>query len=127
MRVDPPRPLSETERAVLGALLAPWFPGVEELRAQVPHARVISTCDCGCPTVDMSVASQVPASPVTTRSRLAPVEGTVRPITSEPVASIILFVGEGRLRSLELVSYDERAPTEWPPLERITVERTDCP
>jgi hypothetical protein len=127
MQVDPPRPLSETERAVLGALLAPWFPGVEELRAQLPHATVISTCDCGCPTVDMSVPSQVPASPVTTRGRLAPVEGTVRPVASEPVGNIILFVAEARLRSLELVSYDERAPAEWPPLERITVERTDGP
>jgi hypothetical protein len=47
-----PRPLTDRERAVLTALLAVDFDGVEQLRAQAAEARVLGGCDCGCPSID---------------------------------------------------------------------------
>lgn len=91
---------------------------------QVQHATVVGTCDCGCPTVDLVVPSEIPRSSVEAPNRLAPVEGRVRPIADEPQADIILFVDDGCLSCLELVSYDDPAPTEWPSLDRVTILQT---
>lgn len=49
-----PRPLTQRERAVLEALLAPYFPGVEPLRSQSADVRVVSVCGCGCPSIDFA-------------------------------------------------------------------------
>jgi hypothetical protein len=46
------RPLTQRERAVLDALLAVDFEGVETLRRQAGEVAVVGTCDCGCPSVD---------------------------------------------------------------------------
>ncbi|MBQ1073317.1 hypothetical protein KBX06_09090 [Micromonospora sp. C31] len=46
------RPLSQRERAVLEALLAVEFPGVETLRRQAREVVVVGTCGCGCPSID---------------------------------------------------------------------------
>ncbi|WP_130343866.1 hypothetical protein [Herbihabitans rhizosphaerae] len=46
------RPLTQRERAVLEALLAVDFPGVEELRRQVADVVVVDMCGCGCPSID---------------------------------------------------------------------------
>jgi hypothetical protein len=94
---------------------------------QIEHATIVAKCDCGCPTVDLAVPDEVPRSPVQTPNRLAPVEGRVHPVAEEPVADIILFVDDGRLSCLELVTYVDPAPSEWPPLDRVTVERSDRP
>jgi hypothetical protein len=121
VRFVEPRPLSDAEQRILGALLSPEFPGVTELRAQVPHTQVIGKCDCGCPTVDLFVSPEVPRSDVVTRSRLTPVEGRVRPVGDEPPGDIILFVDDGRLSCLEYVSYNNPPPSEWPALDRVAV------
>jgi hypothetical protein len=47
-----PRPLTDRERAVLTALLAVDFDGVEQLRAQAAEPRVLGGCDCGCPSIN---------------------------------------------------------------------------
>lgn len=126
VRLDHPRPLNEAEHRVLGALLAEDFPGVDELRAQVPRAMVVGRCDCGCPTVDLEVPEDIPASSATsTTPRLAPVEGRVRSIGDEPTGDILLFVDDGRMTCLEYVTYQDPSPTEWPSLDRISVMRTD--
>jgi len=80
MRLDDPRPLNEAEKRIMAALLAPDFPGVGELRAQVADALVVGRCDCGCPTVELLVPPDVPSSIATTHDRLAPVEGYVIPM-----------------------------------------------
>lgn len=125
MKLDEPRSLSGAERLVLDTLLAPDFPGAAELRAQLARVQVIGTCDCGCPTVDLAVPPDVDPSPVKTRARLVPVEGRVKPVAGEPPGDIILFVDDGRLSCLEYVSYDDPSPVEWPPLDRVTLVRTD--
>ena len=87
----------------------------------MPHTQVIGKCDCGCPTVDLLVLPDVRRSGVETRSRTAPVEGLVAPVGDEPPGDIILFVDDGRLSYLEYVSYSDSPPSEWPPLDRVTV------
>ena len=47
-----PRPLTAREGAVLTALLAVDFDGVELLRAQSATAQVFRGCTCGCPSID---------------------------------------------------------------------------
>ncbi|MPY98184.1 MAG: hypothetical protein GEU97_09315 [Actinophytocola sp.] len=46
------RPLTQRERAVLATFLAVDFPGVEVLRHQATEVYVVSTCGCGCPSVE---------------------------------------------------------------------------
>lgn len=46
------RPLTQRERAVLDALLAPDFPGVEALRTEAEDVEVVGGCGCGCPSID---------------------------------------------------------------------------
>ncbi len=126
MQLDQPRSLNEAEKQILGALLEPEFPGVVELRTQVPHTMVVGRCDCGCPTVDLAVSNDVPRSSVKVRARLAPVEAQVAPVKDEPPGEIILFVDDGRLSSLEYVFYVDTPPSRWPSLDRLTVVvRTD--
>ena len=47
-----PRLPTARERAVLTALLAENFSGVELLRAQAAGAQVFGACVCGCPSID---------------------------------------------------------------------------
>jgi hypothetical protein len=46
------RPLTQRERAMLEALLAVDFQGVEALRRQRAEIVVVGTCGCGCPSID---------------------------------------------------------------------------
>jgi hypothetical protein len=124
VKLDERRRLNEAERGVLAALLLPEFPGVAELRAQIPEAWVVGRCDCGCPSVDIEVPTTVAPSPVQTVSRLAPVEGRVTP-AAEELGDIILFVDDGYMSYLEYVSYDDPSAPEWPSLDRVTVTQLD--
>jgi hypothetical protein len=121
VKFDQPRALNADERLILGALLAPDFPGSSELRDQVRDAKVVGKCDCGCPTVDIEVSRSATRSSVVVRDRLAPYEGRVVPEADEPSGDIILFVDDGYLSCLEYVSYSDPSPTQWPPLDRVQV------
>ena len=113
------RPLNDAERRVLGALLEPEFDGVGELRLQAAAVQVVGGCDCGCPTVDLR-AGGPPASALRQR-RLSPVEGRIAPQDDEPPGEILLFLEEGRIVSMEYVSYTDQAPAAWPAPDRVTV------
>jgi hypothetical protein len=126
---EPPRPLTPAERAVIEHLLSPDFPGVEELRAQVPHARVRARCGCGCPTIDLVVDREAmlaatgglrpfPLGPETAGARggwsTLVVEARTRGIA--PGTEAMLFVSaDGWLECLELVPYAEPPPDRFPP------------
>ena len=116
----PARPLNASELRMLSGLLDHDFPGAPELRAQVPYLSVVRRCGCGCPTVEFTVSSEAPRSPVEAPNRLAPIEGRVTPKDDEPTADIILFDDAGRLTSLEYGSYNDSPPEDWPPLDRVT-------
>ena len=114
-----PRPLTTDERRVLDLLLSGTFVGADELRQQAAQAMVTGRCDCGCPTVDLSVAQDAPPAPVI--GPTAPVEVQVTPVGGEPVGDVLLFVKAGRLSSLEYVYYTDSPPQQWPPADRMTV------
>jgi hypothetical protein len=107
------RPLSETERQVLGAMLALDFPGAPELRAQVPSTVVSGQCKCGCPSVDLVVEGDLPLAAVTSRT---PVEAEVDGVIG---GGLIVFVDDGRLSGLEFYSAEDSTPSQFPDLDRI--------
>ncbi len=117
MKVDPPRPLNDDERAVLSLLLQPEFSGVAELRRQVAALRVVWQCDCGCPTVNFQVAGDAPLAGF---SELSPVELRVSPEGGKPTGDILLFLKNGRLSSMEYVYYTDRPPDRWPMRDRLS-------
>ncbi|MCA0328429.1 MAG: hypothetical protein LCI03_00835 [Actinobacteria bacterium] len=106
------RQLSETERGVLGVLLAMDFPGAPELRAQVDSTVVSGRCACGCPTVDLVVEGDVQPARVTSRTPVtAEVEGVLG-------GGLIVFVDNGCLTGLEYYSVDGHHLSDWPDLAR---------
>jgi hypothetical protein len=117
VQFETPRPLSESERRILDALLSSPFVGALELRTQVEQAKVVGGCDCGCPTVYLEVPEETPPSP----ARGVPVSADVAPVGDKLGGGILLFVESGRLSSLELFFYDRAGPGEWPSLDRITI------
>lgn len=107
------RPLSATERQILGAMLALDFPGAPELRAQVPSTVVSRRCNCGCPSVDLVVEGDVPLAAVTSR---VPVNAEVDGVLG---GGLIIFVDDGRLSGLEFYSVEDSTPSELPDLDRV--------
>jgi hypothetical protein len=80
---------------------------------------VIARCACGCPTVEFEhppVAPDVVSLPLNIEGR-APGESREAPI------DILVFEKGGYLSGLELVSYGEQAPQEWPALDSIVPTR----
>lgn len=104
------RPLTSAEAAALNFMLSAEFPGVEELRAQAPTARVIRRCGCGCPTVDLAVDE------TSTHPALEAIPGVVATAEShDPSCThLMLWVEGDHLASLELAWLDG-PPSEFPP------------
>ena len=107
--------------AILGLMLSREFEGVAELRAQVSHTRVISQCDCGCPTIDLLVTGEAPASDAPTRNDRTPYEGVAADASGEPVGDVMLFLADGYLRCLEYVPHGEVPPSVWPPIGQVAL------
>jgi hypothetical protein len=67
LRLNPPRPLSDEEQALIRAHLAHEFQGRDQLRRQLPSARVVAEAVEGDPSFKMSPhatqASWPPLSP----------------------------------------------------------------
>jgi hypothetical protein len=103
------------ERAILEMLLSVDMPGVEELRAQVPHVRV-ARWDCGCASFDIQVdRALAPKSRVTKRPAA---EASHVP---ERAFDLLLWVHDGWLSGVEIVDYvtghGDDSPEELPPPE----------
>jgi hypothetical protein len=112
-----PRSLRADEQAVLDRLLSRDFKGAHELRTQAGLATVTGKCDCGCPTINLAVSDQAPRADVP--GPLALAELTVTPLDGGTEGTVILFVSEGLMSSLEYVWYGESAPTSWPSIDRL--------
>ena len=111
------RPINEHEAALVAALLAPTQDGFEELRMQIPNATVIPGCKCGCGTIDFifdDLSEDMPrstaASPTAWSPDIVDDEGNV-------IGSLILFLRDGLLQSLEVVSYLDPLPL--PAIDRV--------
>jgi hypothetical protein len=116
MRIEPRR-VNEEERAMLELILGGATEEAERLRAQVPELVVVGRCGCGCPTIEFET-SIVSTGSV---SQLAGFEGTVPASGTEPPVDILVFVNDGVLSSLELVSYGDHVNSSWPPVESVQV------
>ena len=103
--------MTPREAAVLNALLAFDFPGVEELRAQVGSLEVRRDCPCGCGTLDL-----YPARHVLISSAVNPVEvsGDILDADGTAMGGVILFVHDGLLSRLEVYSYGPPLPIPAP-------------
>ncbi|MGZ9828400.1 hypothetical protein ACXYTP_15935 [Tsukamurella ocularis] len=117
------RRLTDRERAFLDGFLHFDFPGVEELRAQVPILRVNSeqSCPCGCGTIDLVADRSL--SPASAASSPLPVEAEIPGDGDMPLGGAIVFLLDGYLSSLEVYSYG--APLELPALDDVVWSRPD--
>jgi hypothetical protein len=113
------------ERAILEMLVSTEMPGMEELRAQIPHVRV-ARWDCGCASFSVQVDRSVaPQSQITT----TPTVEAWSKRRDDPAGAfdLLLCVEDGWLAGVEIVDYVERhgddspaeipAPEEWQILE----------
>lgn len=108
MRSTEPSPLTADEQALLDALLAHSFDGVDALRLQARRVQARQGCQCGCGTIDLVVTDDrvprsVAANPVPAEAQVLGVEGT-------EIGGLLLFLNEGLLSSLEVYSYDQPLP-----------------
>jgi hypothetical protein len=112
------RPPTARERAIMEMLLSVDMPGVEGLRAQVPHARV-ARWNCGCASFNIEVdRTLAPHSQVTKRPA---VEASSKQHDAGKALDLLLWVADGWLSSVEIVDYVNRhgdeSPNEIPPPE----------
>jgi hypothetical protein len=108
---------------VLSFLLQPEFPGVEALRRQAATARVMRRCECGCATVELATDAGVPAAEGVGEPNAVEARGRARD-DGRPPPELILFVRDGRLSSVEIVSYDEPVFDVFPAPEEFEEPRT---
>lgn len=113
-----PRELTGEERGALDFLLAADFPGVAELREQATATVVTGKCDCGCPTIDLSVDRD--------RARRAPLSERVpvESVASDETIWLLLFVQDGWLEMLELAWITDDPPEAFPPVESFAPPTT---
>jgi hypothetical protein len=112
VRTDDPGPLTQNERALLDALLAHEFAGVESLRAQLGSAQAKRGCQCGCGTIEFVFSGE--GLPLADGPSPVPAEGRVLNATGEDIGGLLLFLEAGLLGSLEVYSYDDPLPLPTP-------------
>lgn len=107
------RPLTTNERELLELLTAQDFPGAEQLRSQVDHARGQAGCGCGCGTINLAVDKRIVAKAELTRQ---PARGEAEVIDSsgQSIGGLILFAREGYLSCLEVYTSGDAAPLPTP-------------
>lgn len=114
------RALSETEVAVLDALLRQDFDGVEPLRVQASSLLARRGCECGCGTIEL--VPQAPDAPRSMAQGPVPVEATVLDGGGDAIGGVLLFVNDGLLSSLEVYSFAD-APLQMPEPTRLVWDR----
>jgi hypothetical protein len=105
---DGGHPLPPEVVETLKVLLAGDDPVLTALREQIPFARAVSRCPCGCPSVGLEVDRLlVPAAPSLTS-----------PIASgwydDQTHDLVLFTEDGYLSGLDLNYVSDDVPTKWP-------------
>ncbi|HEY1568276.1 MAG TPA: hypothetical protein VGF68_14710 [Solirubrobacteraceae bacterium] len=103
-----PRPLTDREAETLQFMLSADLPDGEILREEAARAVVVEQCTCGCATIDFGLDGDAPAAPELQGAPL--IQTRARDMDAHPV-SLMLFVRDGRVASLEIVFYDEAQMT----------------
>jgi hypothetical protein len=115
---DYPRPLTHDEHDLIEALLGAVRSGVSRYIAQLESLEVVGGCRCGCPSIDLEVASAGPGgmpTPVILADAESP-EGV-------PVG-VILWERGGRLSALEVHPWDGSVKIRLPRPETLSNLRT---
>lgn len=113
-----PRPLTVDEHDLIEAMLGALRSGVSRYIGQLESAEVIGGCGCGCPSVDLTVASTVAdatPSPILLADAESP-EGV-------PVG-VILWARGGCLSGLEVHPWDGSDVIRLPLAETLRNLRT---
>ena len=90
------RPLNEQEVALLTLLLSVDFPGVDQLRDQVPACRVAGPWSANSASVDL-VVGDAAAAAESVNDGPAPITASVYQPTGELLGELLLWIGAGRL------------------------------
>lgn len=109
------RELSTSERDLIQALLGHARLGDSPLAASLPDLRVVSTCDCGCPSVGLSLAGG-PPDPEGLGSPVVDMFG--RTPSGEEVG-VLLFAKGDRLSYLEIYSMSANNPEALPTIASL--------
>jgi hypothetical protein len=56
------RPLTRQEESLVRWLIEHGGPGTEAYLPQIPQARVVSRCSCGCASIDFAIAGKSPSA-----------------------------------------------------------------
>ncbi|SDL65965.1 hypothetical protein SAMN05216298_4674 [Glycomyces sambucus] len=102
------QPLSSEVVRTLQVFLAGDDPVCSALRAQIPFARVVGGCECGCPSVGLEVDHPL----------VGPAPSLASPVVlgsyDDGTHNLVLFTDDGYLSSLELGYVSDEVPTVWP-------------
>ncbi len=116
-----PRDLTRAEREVLEFLLSADFEGAGQLRAQVPHCRVVAVWAAGQPSVDLAVPETVAPAPVPDGE--IPAGSEVRDRAGQYVGEVLVWVGGGYLAAIEYAWVTDDAPDRLPDVSAMTLVR----
>jgi len=103
---EPARPLTAREREILDFLLSVETAGIEELRQQADHARVVPW-SCGCASIDISVDQGAAPTPSAIAISPAIESQTKQKDDLELFFELLLWVDNGFLSGVEIVDYSE--------------------
>ena len=88
------------------------------LRAQIPHARVVGRCGCGCATVDLAVDRGAVAAAPPHESPVVSATAHIAPYA----AGVLVFTEGGYLSGLEIYSVADEPIAEWPEARLLSVD-----
>lgn len=111
------RALTKNEKALLGFLLRPDFPGVKELRNQVAATSVLGSADPESVSLTLSVAQEAVAAPFPD----GPVPGRVWAYAKDGSAlgTLLLWVTDGFLSAVEYGWVTDEAPDALPTVSAL--------
>lgn len=113
-----PRPLEAEEQELIEALLGAARSGVGRYLGQLAKLEVVGGCRCGCPSVDLEIASGK-RNGIPTPLVLADAESP-----GEVQVGVILWVCGGALSGLEVHPWDGARGVRIPRPETLTNLRT---
>ncbi|MEU9045295.1 MULTISPECIES: hypothetical protein [unclassified Kitasatospora] len=113
-----PRPLNDSERAVLDHLLTVDFVGASALRSQLDRTEVVATWGARSVSVDLRVRGLEPhPAPAFT---LVPVGAFVHDRSGEYIGELLVWVEGGTtLSALEYAWVTDEMPTSLPSVDQI--------
>jgi hypothetical protein len=107
------------EREALDFMLSSDFAGAAQLRAQIPHSKVVAVWVEGLPSVDLAVPATVGKAPVDDGE--IPAGSEVRDKTGEYLGEVLVWVAGGYLAAIEYSWVTEKAPTRFPDVANMVL------